>query len=108
MDLKDIQKAADERYAPFPVKISERVTVLLRAPVKLGDKDRARVNQLLKIQDEEEGVDAMREVIRIAATTPQRADLLLKALGDDPSYLLETIQQWAEHTRAGEASPSVS
>lgn len=116
--LSDLQKAADEKYAPFTIEIDngqKNPPVASFLPVlRLSKEDRAKVAAALDIQNRIKDepdldlVDVLSEAMRIAAVTAKDFDLLNKALKGDAALWAHVFETYSVVTALGEASPSES
>lgn len=58
--------------------------------------------------DEAETLGYLRDLLRLAATDADAADLLFAEIGDDVLLLQDLLILWTRSTQPGEASPSAS
>jgi len=114
--LDDIRQAIERKYAPVVIEFGDGKTCTLRQALRLSKQDRVRLRELQESantdgeteEDLEAVMNALREIIRIAATSKAEANALLKAVGEDELVLTGILQTWMDDTQAGEASGSAS
>lgn len=112
--LNDIIAAADAKYGTTDIDLGEQTVVLINA-LRLSDAKRAELEAVQKRMsaaedDESENADQaamLRDALRIVAKTPDQAEALIAALGEDLALLVEVFERYSKGTQAGEASPSV-
>lgn len=114
--LDDIRQAIERKYAPVVIEFGDGKSCTLRQALRLPKEDRARLRQLQENvntegeteEDLDAAMNALREIIRVAATSKTEANALLKAVGEDELVLTEILQKWTDDTQAGEASGSAN
>lgn len=122
--LDEIRQSLDRKYGPTVIELGEGRSCVLRSPIRLPKADRRALRELQerlnKLQEddgdadaagadvEDELVDGLREIFRVAAEDKASAEEFLAAAGDDLGFLREVLELWQESTEPGEASPSPS
>lgn len=115
--LADIKNAADRKYGPFEVDLGDGVEVTLLNVLRLPKDKRAEFTAQQKLldtaqgaaeQDLDEITAKLCDLLRVIAATPEGAERLIDAMGDDNGVLMELWEQYSEATQPGEASPSAT
>lgn len=120
--LDEIRASLDRKYGPTIIDLGNDRTCVLRAPIRLPKEDRRALRTLQeslnKLQEdredaegpdvEDELVEGLQGIFRVAAEDKATAEEFLAAAGDDLAVLREVLEMWQESTEPGEASPSPS
>lgn len=116
VSLADIQKAAEQKYGDYTIDLGGGRLLTLRNALRLPKDQRDRLAQLQRqittAQDGDQDLDALidtvRDAVRLLVDSPELAEELLDAVGDDLPVLLEVFAGYQESAQPGEASPSPS
>lgn len=111
-DLAAIDAAADERYGNTRLTDGPNGPITLRAQLRLGDKDTAKLNEhqakIRELAELEETPDRVKqltgtivEALSVAADKPQ--DFKSYAANLDRAQLLSLFEVWSGATQPGEA-----
>lgn len=108
--LADIRTAADEKYGPYVVSGVPGGDVTLVSAVRLSRDARKKLVALQEQQtDGEADQDALlREMVTIVAESPEAAQRLLDAIGDDNAQLAVLLEAYGEASQLGDRSASPS
>jgi hypothetical protein len=106
--LSDIRDAAERRFGDYVIALDNGEAATLQSPLRLSDDASASLRSLQSTLDDTTADpsavrDAMSEVVRLVAKTPDDADRLLGQLSDDLPTLVMVIDGWGKSTLAGEA-----
>jgi hypothetical protein len=110
--LDSLREEAEKKYAPVTLDLGDGVEIELRSLIRLPKKDRAVAFDLLKtIEDNDgnssDGVEVLTEsALKLLGTVADKGPLLVKALGDDLSLILEVLSLWMDGSQPGEAESS--
>lgn len=115
--LDQLKADVEKNYATLSIEIGDDDKIdlrnLLRIPSEARDKITDKLDELEKIQDNEEisqtemlsrTTDIAREVLSLAAG--KRGDDLLAVIDGDDALLMEIMSKWTEKTELGEAEHS--
>lgn len=113
MNLDELRKAVETKYAGLTMQYGTNVTdsVTLRAAIRLQKPERARLAELAKSLQVEEGKEqdedtllaALIEMLRVVADSPEGAEKLIKKLDSDLATIVTLWSEYQEATVPGEA-----
>lgn len=119
--LDQIRESIEKKYAPVVVPFGDGLSCTLVQALRLPKDKRRAMSEVQKesaageIADgddmdsrESRQLEALRQIVRIAATDPTEADLLLDEIGDDVLVLSEVLNAYSGATQLPEASASAS
>lgn len=115
--LDQLKADVEKNYATLSIEVGEDDKIdlrnLLRIPSEARDKITDKLDELEKLQDDEEisqtemlsrTTAIASEVLSLAAG--KRGDDLLAVIDGDDALLMEIMSKWTEKTELGEAEPS--
>ncbi|QGH79695.1 tail assembly chaperone [Gordonia phage Anon] len=119
--LDDIRLEAERRYAPTVIELGEDKSVTLTALLRLGEKDRKEVLDIVgKIHEVDEDLEEAEAEAAVTAITEKlfekiadKPKRLLKALDDEDSAIksalhMQVLSAWMHGSQLGEAESSPS
>ncbi|MFE0964059.1 MULTISPECIES: phage tail assembly protein [Streptomyces] len=104
--LDDIRAAADAKYGSTDIQVDDKVTVILRNPLRLAKAER---DELAGLQDKLDGDndldqgDVLADAIRLVAKNKKDAETLIEQVGGDLAVLASIFETYTKGTQAGEA-----
>ncbi|MCU1677272.1 MAG: hypothetical protein JWM93_2030 [Frankiales bacterium] len=119
ISLDDIRKAAAAKYQEFVIPLGEgQEPVVLLPYLRMSKESRKAWDNRTDPGDVADGevadpdadtlLDYHRMIVRIVARSDSDAERLIEAVGDDAATFQELLQEYANGTSVGEASPSQS
>lgn len=114
--LDNYKKQADETYGSYDIRVSEDVVVTLKNPLRVSDKNRARLFEIVDelkfdgetatAKDVERMSPLMLEIMRLVGD--DNVELLIDGVKDDLSVTMAIFQDYFSAVNLGEASASES
>lgn len=116
--LADFQKAADEKFGDFTVRLADDKVATFSQAMRLPKAKRAKLAAAVDLQtrvqkaeaeDSDEDIyDIYKDAFKVCAVKASDYKMLADAVGDDPAVWVDLFNAFMEKMMVGEASPSES
>jgi hypothetical protein len=102
--LDDLRASADKKFSSVTIEVGDREVRLINAlQLSEGKRKELLAAQSRVSEDGASQVEVLSECLRIVADSPEGADALLDAVGDNLAVLVEIFSAYNKDTEAGEA-----
>lgn len=98
----DIVAAAETNYAHTPIEFRDGTVVTLLNALQLPEEKREALSSEDE-NDERKQLARFQDMVRAVADTPEGAEYLIDAAGDNLAYYVELFKKYGESTQVGEA-----
>lgn len=114
--LDDLRAAADRKFAPLKIELSDGSVVVLRNLLRMSDKERATALAALDVLtsadgaggDSDEKIGLTKAAMQAIEAVADRGSRLVQEIDGDLTLALEILEEWVQVTEPGEAPNSLS
>lgn len=106
--LASIRAAADRKYGPYELQLSDGSVVSLLNPLRLDDEKYEVLIAAENPDDKRKPREMFEEIIRTVARSASDAEALIAEAAGDVPTLAELVKDYGKSAQPGEAEPSAS